>query len=145
MKLKYLLESFFVKLIINSKYRLDVFILSLGATCYFFGYYFITIYALVHLVVRVLQTFSKTFANKLISFKNDQEIIKNHYLKDFKLYYYFTMIVRVITGCSYIYFFLLSPESLEQYSFVFFAITYIFILTNLIDLGIIIYIILYKK
>jgi hypothetical protein len=36
-----------------------------------------------HLIVRVLQTFSKTFANKLISFKNDQEIIKSHYLKDF--------------------------------------------------------------
>ena len=145
MKLTCLLKSFFVKLTANSKYRLDVFILSLEATCYFFGYYFITIYALVHLVVRVLQTFSKTFANKLISFKNNQEIIKSHYLEDFKLCYHFTMIVRVITGCSYIYFLLLSPESLEQYSFVFFAMTYIFILTNLIDFGIIIYIIFYKK
>ena len=99
-----------------------------------------------HLIVRILQTFSKTFANKLISFKNDQEIIKSHYLKDFKFCYYFTMIVRVITGCFYIYFFfLLSPESIEQYSFVFFTLTYIFILTNLMDLGIIIYIILYKN
>jgi len=94
----------------------------------------------------VLQTFSKTFANKLISFKNDQEIIKSHYLKDFKFFYYFAMIVKVITGCFYIYFFyLLSPENIEQYGFVFFTITYIFILTNLIDLGIVIYIILYKN
>lgn len=99
-----------------------------------------------HLIIRILQTSSKTFANKLISFKNDQEIIKSHYLKDFKFCYYFTMIVRVITGGLYIYFFfLLSPESIEQYSFVFFTITYIFILTNLMDLGIIIYIILYKN
>ena len=127
-------------------YKLDIFISILGVTCYFFGYYFITIYALVHLIIRILQTFSKTFANKLISFKNDQEIIKSHYLKDFKFCYYFTMIVRVITGCFYIYFFfLLSPESIEQYSFVFFTLTYIFILTNLMDLGIIIYIILYKN
>ena len=145
MKLRRVLNAFFVKFTAYSKYRLDVFILSFGATCYFFGYYFITIYALVHLVVRVLQTFSKTFASKLISFKNDQEIIKSHYLEDFKFYYYFAVIVRVITGCSYIYFFLLSPKSLEQYSFVFSAITCIFILTNLIDLGIIIYIILYKN
>ena len=111
-KLKYLFEFFFNKS--KTIYKLDIFISVLGVTCYFFGYYFITIYALVHLIVRILQTFSKTFANKLISFKNDQEIIKSHYLKDFKLFYYFTIIVRVVTGCFYIYFFfLLSPESLE--------------------------------
>lgn len=143
-KFKSLFKGFFNKS--KTTYKLDIFISILGVTCYFFGYYFITIYALVHLIIRILQTFSKTFANKLISFKNDQEIIKSHYLKDFKFCYYFTMIVRVITGCFYIYFFyLLSPESIEQYSFVFFTLTYIFILTNLMDLGIIIYIILYKK
>ena len=141
---KFLFKSF----LNNSKtvYKFDIFILILGVTCYFFGYYFITIYGLVHLIVRVLQIDSKTLANKLISFKNDQEIIKSHYLKDFKLFYYFTIIVRVVTGCFYIYFFfLLSPESLEQYSFVFFTLTYIFILTNFMDLGIILYIILYKN
>ena len=132
--------------ITTSKEEFDMFVLFLGAICYFFGYYFITLYAFVHLTLRVLQTFSETFANKLISFKNDQKIITTHYLKDFKLCYYFAMIVRVITGCFYIYFFfLLNPESLEQYSFLFFTITYIFILTNLMDLGIIIYIILYKN
>lgn len=142
-KLKALFNFFIYESTVN---KLDIFISILGVTCYFFGYYFITIYALMHLIVRVLQTFSKTFANKLISFKNDQEIIKSHYLKDFKFCYYFTMIVRVSTGCFYIYFFfLLSPESIEQYSFVFFTLTYIFILTNLMDLGIIIYIILYKN
>ena len=127
-------------------YKFYLFISILGVTSYFFGYYLTTIYVIVHLVVRILQTFSKTFANKLVSFKNDQEIIKSHYLKDFKFCYYFAMLVKVITGCFYIYFFfLLTPESLEEYSFVFYTLTYIFILTNFMDLGIVIYIILYKN
>lgn len=140
------LKKIFTKLIVNSKFKFDIFVIILGVTCYFFGYYFITIYALMHFMVRVLQNFSETFANKLISFKNDQIIIKSHYLKDFKLFYYFTMSIRVITGFFYVYFFfLLNPENLEQYSFLFYTVTYTFILTNLMDLGIIIYIILYKN
>jgi hypothetical protein len=137
-------KSFFNKL--ESIYKFDTFILILGAIGYFCGYYFITLYALMHLTIRLLQTFSETFANKLISFKTDQKIIKNHYLNDFKFCYYFTQIVKVITGCFYVYFFyILDPKSLEQYSFVFFTLTYLFILTSLMDLGIIIYIILYKN
>ena len=125
---------------------LDLFVLTLGLICYFFSYYFVTVYALVHLVIRVLQTFSKTFASKLVSFKSDQAIIRKHYLEDFKFCYYFTVIVRIATGGFYTYFFfLLSPESIEGYSFVFFATTYLFILTNLLDLGLIIFIIIYKN
>ncbi len=124
----------------------DFLILLLGVVSYLFGYYLLTIYTVIHICIRILQEYSPYFNNKLISFKKDQETIKYNYLKDFKLYYYFIMVVRVVTGGFYIFFFYaLNAEQLEQYSFLFFSITYTFVISNFIDLIIIIYIILYKN
>ena len=143
LKLKESIQISYNKL--KTIYKLDIFISTLGVTCYFFGYYFITIYALVHLIVRVLQTFSKTFANKLISFKKDQITIKDHYLKDFKVFYYLVFVIRLITFLVYFYFFSLDVEKMNNVAGIFYAITYVFIIVGFIDIGITLYIIFYKN
>ena len=91
----------------------------MGIISYFCGYYFTVLYALIHLIVQILKT-SKTFSNKLASFKNDQEIIKKHYLKDFKVFYYLNFTSQIITaGVFFTFMFLLSAESIEEYNFIF--------------------------
>jgi hypothetical protein len=140
------IEAFFQKPVVFSQKKFDVFIISLGLVSYFLSYYGLVFYASVHLAVRILQTCSKTFDRKLKNFKNDQIIIKTHYMEDFKVFYFFVMIIRVLTGCFYVYFFfVLSPGEVEQYGFLFYTVTYTFMMANMTDLAIILYIILYKK
>ena len=127
-------------------FTLEIFLVILSVTLYFFGYYFLTYYTFLFLIVRLVRIFSKSFDNKIIEFRTDQQTIKNHYLKDFKVFYYLAQSVRVLTGAFYIFFFFfLNPESLEHYSFMFWIITSSFILINFIDLGLTFYIIFYKK
>ena len=151
-KVKYFLKSFSFELRgwdIKSQeniYKLDLLVLTLGGIYYFFGYYFLAVLALIYLIMRVFPNFKQTFVNKLALFNKDQETIKNHYTEDFSFFYYFAMAVRFVTVCFYIYFFyFLAPENIEKYSFILFSVTYIFLVTNLIDLGIITFIILYKN
>ena len=130
----------------NSLNFFDVFIVILGVISYFVGYVFITLYTLVHVIVRLLQNVSPVFADRLDTFKMDQQTIREHYLEDFWVFYYFVFFIRIVSILFYGYFFfILSPEDLILYEFMFYSITYVFILTTLLDLGIIIYIILYKN
>lgn len=116
-----------------------------GLVGYYFEYYLLSIYVTVHFFVLFGQYINKDFKRILINFKKDQITIKNHYLKDFKTWYYLIFSVRLITFLFYFHFFLLDTDSMDNFANLFYGITYIFILIGFIDLGIILYIILYKN
>jgi hypothetical protein len=89
---------------------------------------------------------SKDFEEKLNNFKKDQISIKNHYLEDFKFFYWLVLIIKLITfTVYYFYFFSLTVETMSNFSNLFYIITYIFIIVGFIDLGITVYIILFKN
>jgi uncharacterized membrane protein len=95
--------------------------------------------------VLIAQSLSKGFRTKLENFKRDQKMIKDHYLKDFKLFYYGVLGSRMITFGFYIYFFSLKAENLEAFSTIFYFVTYSFIVVGFMDLAITLYIIFFKN
>ena len=123
----------------------DFFILFFGLLGYYFEYYLLTLYSIVHFSVLFGQYLSKDFKVKVENFKKDQITIKNHYLEDFKIVYYSVFVIRLITFLFYFYFFSLDIEKMSSVGDIFYAITYIFIIAGFIDLGIILYIIFYKN
>ena len=123
----------------------NLLILFFGLLGYYFEYYLLTFYSIVHFFVLFGQYFSKDFSVKLENFKKDQITIKNHYLKDFKVFYYLVFVIRLITFLFYFYFFSLDVEKMNNVAGIFHAITYVFIIVGFIDIGITLYIIFYKN
>jgi hypothetical protein len=124
---------------------LDLFILFFGLLGYYFEYYLLTFYTIVHFSVIFLQYLSKDFNRRLENFKKDQTTIKNHYLADFRTFYYLVFMIRLITFLFYFYFFSLDIDNMNSVAHLFYGITYMFVLIGLIDLGITLYIIFYKN
>jgi hypothetical protein len=121
-----------------------IFIFGLGAFC--LGKNIYLFYPIMHFFIRGAQCLSKGFSDKLITFKSDQLTIRNHYLEDFQFWFWLVLSVRVVTFIFYyFYFFSLTVEEMNVFSSLFCFITYIFILVGFVDLGITIYIILYKN
>lgn len=129
----------------NSFYIINIFILFLGLIGFYFENYLLTLYSIVHFFVLFLQKYSTSFAKSLENYNKDQIIIRNHYLENFKFFYYLVLVIRLITFFYYFYFLTLSIESINKFSDIINTITYIFILISLIDLVIILYIILNKN
>lgn len=103
-------------------------------------------YGVIHFAILTAQYFSETFKQRLQNFKNDQMTIKHHYLEDFKVWYYLIFAVKLITFIFYLYFFFfLDKANIHDWGQLFYGITYTYIISVLIDLGITIYIILYKN
>jgi hypothetical protein len=125
--------------------KIDLFILSFGLLAYCFGFYILTLYSIVHFIVLIVQYLSTNLKKRLENFKKDQITIKKHYLEDFKIFYYLTFSVRVITFLFYFYFFSLDVDNMNNFSNLFYAITYVFIIVGIIDLGITLYIIFFKN
>ena len=125
---------------------LDILIFGFGLCAYYFGKHIYLFYPLMHFFIKSAQYLSKGFSEKLISFKNDQLIIRKHYLEDFQFWFWLIFSVRVVTFIFYyFYFFSLTVETMNTFSTLFYTITYIFIIVGFVDLGITIYIILYKN
>ena len=129
----------------NKIYIINLFILFFGLLGYYFEYYLLIFYTIVHFSVLLLQYLSKDFNMRIENFKKDQITIKNHYLEDFRIFYYLVFIIRLITFLFYFYFFSLDVKNMDSVAGLFYGITYIFILVGLIDLGITLYIIFYKN
>jgi hypothetical protein len=123
----------------------DLSILIIGLMGYYFEYYLLTLYTIVHFFILFVRCLSSNFKTKLENFKKDQITIKNHYLEDFKIFYYLVFVIRLITFLFYFYFFSLDVNNMNNFADLFYGITYIFILAGLIDLSIILYIIFYKN
>lgn len=123
----------------------NLFILFFGLLGYYFEYYLLTLYSIVHFLVLLGQYLNKDFSVKLENFKKDQITIKNHYLEDFKIVYYSVFVIRLITFLFYFYFFSLDVEKMSNAGDIFYAITYLFIIVGFIDLGITLYIIFFKN
>nr|WAJ48211.1 hypothetical protein CCFAOBFC_00044 [Haslea ostrearia] len=130
---------------LKKNYIIDFIIFLFGLLGYYFEYYLLTLYAIAHFSVLFGQYLSKDFKKKLQNFKKDQVTIKNHYIEDFKIWYYLIFSVRLITFLVYFYFFSLDTDSMNNFANLFYGITYIFVLVGLIDLGITLYIIFYKN
>jgi hypothetical protein len=124
---------------------INLFILLFGLLGYYFEYYLLTLYAIIHFSVVFGQYLNKDFKKRLENFKKDQVIIKNHYLEDFKIWYYLVFSVRLITILFYLYFFSLDADSMDNFANFFYGITYTFVFVGFVDLGITLYIIFYKN
>jgi hypothetical protein len=122
----------------------NVLMLTLGLVGYYFEYYILTFYFIVHFFILIAKYMSKDFEEKLNNFKKDQIIIKNNYLKDFKFFYWLVLIIKLITFTVY-YFFSLTAKTMSNFSDLFYIITYIFIIVGFINLGITVYRILFKN
>lgn len=124
---------------------INLFFLFFGLLGYYFEYYLLTFYSIVHFFVLFGRYSSKDFNVKAENFKKDQITIRDHYLKDFKVFYYLVYIIRLITVLFYFYFFSLDVGNMNDFANLFYGISYIFIIVGFIDLGITWYIILYKN
>jgi hypothetical protein len=124
----------------------NLFALSIGILGYCSNYYFLIFYAVVHFVVILLEHSSKNFKKRLDIFRQDQITIRNHYLEDFKIFYYLIRSVRLVTilFCFY-YFSLADIEHIKSLSNLFLSITYAFVIVTFIDIGICLYIIFFKN
>jgi hypothetical protein len=122
---------------LKKTHLINLFILVLSLCGYYFEYYYSTS-CVVFLILCGPYWFSDDF-NK------DQITIRNHYLENFKTFYYLVFIVRLITFLSYCYFFSLDVGDAKAFSGFFLGINYIFFLVGFIDLGIVLYIIFYKN
>lgn len=117
----------------------------LGSLGCYFEYHLLTLYAVIHFLTLFLRHISKGFDRRLTDFKEDQITIKNHYLENFKAFYYLVIFTRIITFSFYLYFFTSDPEDMRSIGNFLYGITYLYVIVGLIDLGITFYIILYKK
>lgn len=78
------------------------------------------------------------------SFRNDQALIRKEYLNNFKTYYYFFLIVRIASLIFFLLFFsLLTYDEYNNFKYIFYGISYLFIIVGCIDYTIILYIISY--
>lgn len=144
--MKQLIKNIFAsKFCLKKNYFINLFILFFGLLGYYFEYYLLTFYTIVHFFVLFGQYLSKDLNVRLENFKKDQITIKDHYLKDFKTFYYLVFIIRLITFLFYFYFFSLDVDNMNNFANFFYGITYIFVIVGFIDLGIILYIIFYKN
>lgn len=140
--------NFFKEFFFIMSLQKNIIILILGVFGLYFKQYLLTIYAFIHFIICFGQYISKTFDDFLESFKKDQLTIKKHYIEDFKFFYYFSIFVKLSTLLFYIYFLSLGWNDIElikKLENIYLSITYVFIIVMLIDLGITIYIILYKN
>lgn len=148
-------KSFSLRLIIKKIYnywkqlkikaKTNVIVLLLGVNATYFKFYMLTVYAVVHFIVVFVAYLSEDFSKKLENFKKDQITIREHYLESFRAFYYFFFTVRILTIVFYLYFSTLSFSQMHSLSNVFYGVSYLFILVNVLDLSITLYIILYMK
>jgi len=124
---------------------LNFLIFCTGLLSYYFNYYLLTFYVVLHFTISLGQYLNKNFNQKVQNIHQDQITIRDHYLKDFKTLYYLILIIRVLTILFYFYFFSLDPKVMHDLSDLFYGVTYTFVIAGLIDMGISLYIIFYKN
>jgi hypothetical protein len=133
-----------------NKNKINTFILFLGFIAYYFEYYILTLYATIHFLVVFGTYFSSDLKKSLENFKQDQITIRTHYLEDFKIFYYFSLSVKLCTCLFFLFFFTYSSatdniEAITRLGNLFYVIAYLFIVVSAIDLGITLYIIFFKN
>jgi len=136
---------FHKKKIIQTANILNYLIFCIGLLSYYFKYYLLTFYVVLHFTISLGQYLNKDFNLKVQNFHQDQITIRDHYLKDFKTLYYLVFTIRVLTILFYFYFFSLDPKVMHDLSDLFYGVTYTFVIAGLIDMGISLYIIFYKN
>jgi len=141
-KIKNFLEK---KKYIDTSQILNFLIFCIGLLSYYFKYYLLTFYVVLHFTISLGQYLNKNFNQKVINYYQDQVTIKEHYLKDFKTLYYLIFNIRVLTILFYLYFFSLDPKVMHDLSNIFYGVTYTFVIAGLIDMGISLYIIFFKN
>jgi hypothetical protein len=130
---------------ISIEHILNFLAFFIGLLSYYFKYYILTFYTLLHLTISLAQYLSKGFNQRVLNYHQDQITIRNHYLEDFKIFYYLIFSIRIITILFYLYFFSLDPKVSHDLSNLFYCITYTFIIAELVDTAISLYIIIYKN
>lgn len=130
---------------IETSQILNFLIFCIGLLSYYFKYYLLTFYVVLHFTISLGQYLNKNFNQKVKNYYQDQITIREHYLKDFKTLYYLIFNIRVLTILFYLYFFSLDPKVMHDLSNIFYGVTYTFVIAGLIDMGISLYIIFFKK
>ena len=82
------IKNFFEKKKITQTNILNFLIFCVGLLTYYFKYYLLTFYVVLHFTISLGQYLNKDFNQKVQNFHQDQIIIRDHYLKDFKTLYY---------------------------------------------------------
>jgi len=124
---------------------LNFLIFCIGLLSYYFKYYLLTFYVVLHFTISLGQYLNKNFNQKVKNYYQDQITIREHYLEDFKILYYLIFNIRVLTILFYLYFFSLDPKVMHDLSNIFYGVTYTFVIAGLIDMGISLYIIFFKN
>ena len=130
---------------IETSQILNFLIFCIGLLSYYFKYYLLTFYVVLHFTISLGQFLNKDFNQKVQNYHQDQITIREHYLKDFKTLYYLIFNIRVLTILFYLYFFSLDPKAMYDLSNIFYGVTYTFVIAGLIDMGISLYIIFFKN
>jgi len=124
---------------------LNFLIFCIGLFSYYFNYYLITFYVVLHFTILLGQYLNKDFSQRVDNYHQDQKTIRDHYLKDFKILYYLIFNIGILTILFYLYFFSLDPKVMHDFSNVFYGVTYTFVIAGLIDMGVSLYIIFFKN
>lgn len=142
---KKILKNFLNDNKISTEQILNFSIFCIALLSYYFKYYILTFYTVLHLTISLGQYLSPGFNQRVLNYHQDQVTIREHYLKDFKILYYLIFNIRILTILFYLYFFSLNPEVIHDLSNLFYCTTYTFIIAELVDTAISLYIIIFKN